>query len=419
MSKKERKKHTKLWIIILSLLTVLIAALLVFMHFGGFGTGENADPQEFAAQAGTVEDITIPEEATIVALGEATHGNAEFQELKLDVFKHMVESYGVRGFALEGDFGGCEQANRYIHGGAGTAEDAAAAIGFALYRTDEMAELIGYMRQYNETAAEGDDLRFYGFDMQRCTYNIQFLAEVCRGLGIDSSELESLASDDNWNSGYDTSARIDVITRTKAELESAGGSAQALHFADILLQNCQLQTVADVEYGDVRDGLMAQNTLWIAEQERERGFSRIFVSGHNGHVAKYGSYDAMGKLLADELGEGYYAIGTDFYKTNCNLPSGSDGKRTEQVFYSYDPLAKAAKLAGLDICWLDFAKVPQDSALAAWTTGYHYMGSLGEGYSLLMRLLPQSYRIFQPPAGLYDGMIFVSEATPTYIASAA
>lgn len=69
---------------------------------------------------------------------------------------------GVRAFALEGDYGGCEQVNRYIHGGEGTAQEAAAAIGFSIYRTEEMAELISYMRQYNESALEGEDLRFYG-----------------------------------------------------------------------------------------------------------------------------------------------------------------------------------------------------------------------------------------------------------------
>ena len=49
--------------------------------------------------------------------------------------------------------------------------------------------------------------------------------------------------------------------------------------------------------------------------------------------------------------------------------------------------------------------------------GYTYMGNLGEGYSIIMRILPPSYRIFQPPAVLYDSMIFVSEAVPTKIVS--
>ena len=45
------------------------------------------------------------------------------------------------------------------------------------------------------------------------------------------------------------------------------------------------------------------------------------------------------------------------------MPTRSPEKRTIQVFYSHDPLAKAAKLAGFDICWLDFTKVPENSEL--------------------------------------------------------
>ena len=162
---------------------------------------------------------------------------------------------------------------------------------------------------------------------------------------------------------------------------------------------------------------MAENTQWIAEQERKAGCQRIFVAGHNSHVARWGSYDSMGKLLAKKLGEGYYVIGTDFYKTCCNMPSRSSGRRTNQVFYSHDPLAKAAKAAELDICWLDFAKASKSPELAKFISQYIYMGSLGEGYAWYMRLLPPSYRIYQPPAELYDGMILVAEAHPTTIIS--
>ena len=82
-------------------------------------------------------------------IGEATHGNKEFQQLKLDVFKIMVEDYGVRAFALEGDYGGCEAVNHYIHGDDGTVKDAVSAIGFAIYRTQEMENLISWMWEYN------------------------------------------------------------------------------------------------------------------------------------------------------------------------------------------------------------------------------------------------------------------------------
>ena len=412
--KEEKKKHPVLRTVLLLLLALAVAAGLVFTYFGGFGTGESASPQAMAECAGTVKDVAVPESVTVVALGEATHGNAEFQQLKLDVFSHLVEDYGVRALALEGDYGGCEQVDRYIHGGEGTAQEAAAAIGFAIYRTEEMAELIEYMRSYNEDADEGEDLRFYGFDMQRFLYSFGFLTEECETLGVDTKKLTALVDGEDWSVGFDYPERETVIAEVKDQLESIDNSARAVHLADMLLQYCQLQTADPAAYGDLRDKLMAENTLWIAQQEREAGHERIFVTAHNGHVGRFG-YDNMGKLLSDELGKGYYVIGTDFYKTRCNIPTLSSGRRADRLFYSYDPLAKAAELAGLDICWLDFAKAKADPELAGFVSDYHYMGSLGEGYAWYMRLLPQSYRIFQPPAQLYDGMIFVASASPTEI----
>ena len=412
---KKRTKHSKIWYIVFGLLGVIVLAAFIFMHLGGFSTGENANPEEFAKYAQSVEDITIPENAKIIALGEATHGNVEFQQLKLDVFKQMVEDYGVRAFVLEGDYGGCEQVNRYIHGGEGTAQEAAAAIGFAIYRTDEMAELISYMKQYNESAAEGEDLRFYGSDMQRIYNSFQFLNEACKELGVDTTILQKLMDGENWSSEYDYLTRMEIINQVKNELKGKNDSTKEIHFADMLLQDCVLQDLTDTDGSTLRDRFMAENVQWILQQEQQRGYERIFVTGHNSHVAKWGSFDSMGKLLSNETDDGYYVIGTDFYRTRCNMPTRSSKRRTNQVFYSHNPLAKTAKMAGLDICWLDFENVPGNSELAELISQYIYMGTLGEGYSWFMRILPPTYRMFQPPAILYDSMIFVADANPTKI----
>ncbi len=146
---------------IVAVIAVTAAATAVtYARFGGFGTGECADTEEFSKYAVAVSDITVPDGAQIIALGEATHGNREFQQLRLDVFRVLSEKYGVRAFALEGDFGGCEAIDRYIHGGDGTAAEALSATGFAIYRTDEMESLAEWMRSYNASAAEGEDIRF-------------------------------------------------------------------------------------------------------------------------------------------------------------------------------------------------------------------------------------------------------------------
>ena len=383
-----KKKHKILRTALLCLFASLLLALSVFMHFGGFGPGKSADPKEFASYAGNIQDISIPKEARIIA------------------------------------YGGCEQVNRYIHGGEGTALEAARAIGFKIYCTKEMVELISYMRQYNETAAPGENLRFYGFDMQRYVYSFQFLTEGCRKAGIDTESLESLMDGENWAAGYSNEERIQTLSQIKAHLEKQENTEQAVHFADVLLQYLDFQGKLDTGRDDpvvldalavLRDKFLAENISWIAAQESRAGHNRIFVTGHNKHVARWGSYDSMGTLLADEMGNGYYVIGTDFYKTCCNVPDQVSGKRTNQVFYSHDPLANAAKKAGFGICWLDFSKIPADTPLGELSRDYVYQGNLGEGYVWYMRLLPLSYRLFQPPETLYDSMIFVSEATPIQI----
>lgn len=203
----------------------------------------------------------------------------------------------------------------------------------------------------------------------------------------------------------------------------------AEHFAEILLQNIELEKVFDfagveytgINYTALRDKLMAENTMWVLGMEEQRGNKCIFVSGHNGHVERVGYYGSgdnkeMGNLLADELGKEYFVIGTDFYRSSCNLPKGESGERMKHTFYSYDSLAKAAKKAGVDMCWLDFSKIPEDSSLREQIAGTIYMGSLGEGYNAFyMNFFPVTYRIHRCPSELYDGMILVPEAHPTEI----
>lgn len=314
--------------------------VMVYSYFGGFTTGDYVDGVEFK------DEIVISSDKRIIALGEATHGNKEFQELKLSIFKKLVEENGVRAFAIEGDFGGCLEVNEYIHGGSGSALEAVKKIGFKIYQTKEMMNLIDYMRDYNMSHLD-DDIRFYGFDMQRTEY------------------LDKEYSDEDIN----------------------------LYLKEIKRQN------KEVDNSLLRDKYMAQNIEWILERE-----DKVFVCAHNEHVAKWGSYDSMGKLLSLKEENGYYAIGTDFYKSRCNLPS--KGKRIVRTFFSHNPLAKSLKMSGKDVGVIDTSELDVD---------YIYMGTLGESYSFMNRLIPQSYRMFQPPKTMYDAMVLFVNVNPTDI----
>ena len=94
---------------------------------------------------------------------------------------------------------------------------------------------------------------------------------------------------------------------------------------------------------------------------------------------------------------------------------GKNGKRITRKFYSADPLANTAYALGMDMTYLDFDKLQKSEKIKKIINQSMLMGSLGEGYSFLNKILPNSYRINDVPAELYDGMIIVINATPTDI----
>ena len=328
----------------------------------------------------------------------------------------------MHAFALEGDFGGCEAVNRYIHGGDGTAAEALSATGFAIYCTEEMESLVEWMRDYNASAAQGADLRFYGFDMEQRAYSYRYLLEALQRAGIDTADFEKM-----WNSeagtyadGYSAEQRTEIICAVKEQLPP--DDVQAVHYADVLLQNIELGNYINDsgELNEQRDRMMAENVLWILQQEQSHGSSRIIISGHNNHImqCQNAGSSVLGSLLAEKLGDGYFAIGTDFYESVCNLPKPYTGKRITHTFYSHDPLAKASKRCGFAVSFLDFSKVPGDSPLAECISSSIPMGSLGESYSALMIFVPRSYRVSRTPQQAYDAMIFVADAAPIEISPA-
>ena len=363
--------------IIIGIVIILIIIINIFMYFGGFSTGDSLNLDEFKNYAKEITDFTIPEDSKIIAFGEASHGNKEFQELKLEIFKKLVEKYNVKAFALEADFGGCLEINDYIHGAKGNPLDVISKAGFKIYQTEQMIEIIEYMRKYN--ANHQDDLRFYGFDMQRTSYSL-------KALNLDSLDNEKLLA----------------LKENDDELIK--------QYATVLLQNIDINNSDNGSL--LRDKYMAENVEWILRQEEKKGYQTIFITGHNEHVAKWESYDSMGKWLSKE-DNGYYVIGTDFYKSKCNLPAKN--KRIVKTFYSHDPLAKTLNLSGLSKAYIDFSKVDKDSEIFHALDDYQYMGSLGERYSFIMRLLPMSYRIYQRADILYDAMILIDEVTPIKI----
>ncbi len=166
--------------------------------------------------------LTVREGAGIIALGEATHGNAEFQRLRRDVLERLTEEYGVRSFALEADFGEAAGVDEYIKGGAGTAAEALNGLSFTIYHTREMEQLIEWMRA-NDGAAEGEKLNFYGFDMQNPDADLRLLSGFCAENGVldelsAAEKLDALAEDDGAFSALCGARILHIVSTVHDEL---------------------------------------------------------------------------------------------------------------------------------------------------------------------------------------------------------
>ena len=208
----------------------------------------------------------------------------------------------------------------------------------------------------------------------------------------------------------------DELTDNAASYDGAEGYEYALHAAECALQAAELARAHAgddyIKYNNIRDGFMAENVQWILEHEHSLGRAAIMISGHDGHVAaKAPYYTPMGAQLKTQYADKYFIIGTDYFKTVCNINSSDGSGRGDHSFCSADPLAAQAKRLGGSY-YLSFADVPADNETYSTLHSPMTMGSLGEGYSFLMKLIPTSHRVQDVPAELYDAMIFVYKASP-------
>ena len=371
----------------------------------------------------TVEDIKISDNVNVVAIGEAAHGCKDFQELKLSVLKKMVKDYDFRAFALEADYGECATINRYIQDGDGDIESIVKTFSFPIYRTKQMEELILWMREYNSTVSEGKKLRFYGFDMQNPETSYEFLKSYCTSKGLTSADEfdKNLDCIEKGEISVESAkAVIDFVTGLKEKIGDIdvanADDRDAVFELNTVRQSMETFTNSNESYYTLRDSDMAGNIEAVLDIEKKIGSGKLVISAHDGHIAKIGNgYTSMGAVLSNDLKDAYYSIGTDFWKVTDNIKVLEKKKRSIQSFISADPFAAQARFAKDKQYLLDFSDIKEGDSLYSLINSPLRMGSLGEGYTWMMRIVQSSYRPKAMPSGLYDAMIFVYEGSPIEI----
>ncbi len=295
---------------------------------------EKADYSDLGAFKQAIGD------AKIIALGEATHGTSEFFQLKHRLLQFAVQELGVRVFAVEANQLEVEKINRYVCDAKGTAEQVIRAM-FAVWNTEEMLELIEWIRAYNSTNPS-QKVEFVGFDLQDPSLPMDslssFVAQWEPGLQpiVDSIQRNYREA---WRKQYYPQASDSVRQTWKANADKIWAMV-ALKKADWLnkastpdekirvewaIQNarvtCQAAEIAHSQIVSARDTFMAENIRWI--QSMHQPGTRIIVWAHDSHIARsdhpdfhynYHQGSSMGKYLSQIFGKDYRAFGLFTYQ---------------------------------------------------------------------------------------------------------
>jgi erythromycin esterase-like protein/predicted phosphoribosyltransferase len=303
-------------------------------------------------------------DASLVLLGEASHGTHEFYSARMEITQRLVTEKGFSAIAIEGDWPDAYRVNRYVlltSGDEGAVEALADFRRFPswMWRNTAVVSLVEWLRQHNSAIAdERRRVGFYGLDLYSLHRSIQMVIEYLERLSPEAAQRarERYAcfeyfGDDPQRYGYyanldpEASCEPEVVAQlvdlqaTSAELLAKGGILEAdEHF--YAEQNARLAMNAEAYYRAVfrgrdgswnlRDSHMVETLEALrAHLEKTRGGpAKIVVWAHNSHVGdaratemgKQGEH-TVGQLVRERHGSDAVLVGFTTYKGTVSAAS--------------------------------------------------------------------------------------------------
>ncbi|WP_159881667.1 erythromycin esterase family protein [Paenibacillus puerhi] len=374
-----------------------------------------------------ISTLTVSENVQVVGLGEASHGTKEYQQMKTEVFKALVVNNGSRTFIIEGDFGGALKADAYIHGAEGSAEDVVKEIGFKIYNTQEMADLVDWMRSYNKKAPTGKDLHFYGMDIQRYDNNKEKLFSI---LDLAAPELSEkyktaflqLTDEERLTINADVLKRskedalgllkeMDTYEKDIVAIAGQTGFDFARESANTIYAYSDLLLSSNSDYNSLRDKYMSEKVSWFLQHGDG---SVLFINGHNGHIGKksVSGYTPLGEHLSNNIGDNYFAIGTDAENTEFHSQN-SNGSFSVMEVKNRNELNKQLDHVENEFYYMDFLKAADEENWNRILEGKQTITTLNVGISSWQKILKYFYTTTIVPSDTYDGMIVFKKVTPS------
>ena len=277
-------------------------------------------------------------DASVVLLGESSHGTHEFYRQRASITRRLIEEKGFNAIAAEADWPDAYRVNRYVRGESDDLESVDALAGFErfpswMWRNADVLDFIGWLKDHNENVyAVENQVGFYGLDLYSLHKSmhevIHYLehtdakeaakAKTLYGcldrFGRDPQNYGLLAG-----SGVKDTCRAEVIQQLvdlrakEIEYLSKNGrtAADEYFFAE---QNARLVRNAESYYRKIfrsdaaswnlRDEHMMEMLVeLIAHLQSANGSAKVVVWAHNSHIgdARATEMSSRGELNLGQL----------------------------------------------------------------------------------------------------------------------
>ncbi len=263
-------------------------------------------------------------DATVVGIGEPTHGTSEALRFKLKLLQYLVTQKGFTTVVLEDNIATCDSMNAIINDSSAPIKESLLKLPFyQAWKSEEFAAMLQWIRDYNTTHAR--KVKFTGMDEEGM--HIKMARQQLRDYGVKNSKniLNQMLKIDSSLQAllYADSSRIsDSITTASAinlGLQLKGMDSllnkekkenilnrETFFTLETYVRICRQWLQVKFFVGD-RDSCMADNIRYYTAFHPG---DKLMIWAHNFHISNYSAgVKTMGAWLKQTFKEKYVPIG--------------------------------------------------------------------------------------------------------------
>lgn len=405
---KTRKKS----ILFILLVTVILVIILFFIVLNLNLASTNYEYRQLALP----DNFSLPD-ARVIAIGTATHGNAEPYDITIEMLQKMKEERGSVAFVLEeltGDGARINQIHSYYD------EEQERPLGFYnVYNNSEMDRLLSWIKSEN--------INLYGIDIQSIYQTVEVIKNFLNEKGYSDTNIDILPSE--TDDEFEKQLIIENIENIMDELlKSKTIEEREFDYISHLIHCIQMNYdyVAGGEQDNVRDKMMAENVLWVMEHElKHYNNKNIVLFAHSGHILADDFtmnfrdmlyinaenrdilYVTMGHHLSNYLGDDYYTIVTE--AKNNSFLADSNLPNDKRKLFSIERKGSLINAIGAESPSIKFctSKYLKQAGIFTWD-----LTLIGSYFNNINAFIPARFTINTNVETCFDAMLYYDQLTP-------